>query len=67
MATKNRTRSLVLPKSRITYALECETCGARSPKCGDEDAVCDIATDAGWTIEGNNEDYKTECPACQVN
>lgn len=47
------------------YMLTCVSCNVRSPNTYDEDQVIDAAIDAGWKVEGNNEDDQDLCPSCQ--
>ncbi len=47
-------------------SLVCESCFRLSPFVENKDDSVDAALDSGWTVEGNNEDWKTECPNCRV-
>jgi hypothetical protein len=47
------------------FMLSCELCETKSPTVYIEDEVIDAAIDAGWTVEGNNEDTQDLCPKCQ--
>ena len=49
-----------------THNLVCVSCGATSPPASDEDTASDLAIDAGWMVEGHNEDDEDRCPACIV-
>lgn len=49
-----------------TFSLTCKACGAKSPVVKDEDEVADAAVDAGWRVEGNNEDDRDLCPPCST-
>lgn len=44
-----------------SYALTCDGCGCISPVVSDEDDVTDAAVDAGWTVDGHNDDDRDAC------
>ena len=46
------------------FTIKCQMCGAASPITRDEDEVVDLAVDAGWEIEGNDDYDRDLCPSC---
>ncbi len=60
-----RERRRESPQAPKNYALRCSVCGVLSSICTDEGDVVDAATDAGWEVEGNNEDEQDRCPSCR--
>ncbi len=46
------------------FMLVCVVCKVKSPIVNDEDNVLDVAQDAGWQVNGCNEDGLDLCPVC---
>ena len=64
-----KSAALVHQKSGIEpegyeFKLMCAVCKAESPAVDDEDEVLDAAQDAGWQVNGCNEDGLDLCPGC---